>query len=393
MSKKLSDLIQWGSLLIGITGVSLDKLLRDHPLASNVSMGIAIASFVIYASMQIFRRDANRFRGKKRVDLAWGAMLTRADHSVDVFAGDVSWALSNQNSLADRTQAGVRIRVLCRWPSTPRLAEQVRALNAAGVQVRYYTDDLVKLRGMVVDARAGVATGTALTVTKLPKQTISVGQGQSGDDSLFDYEALRYLPGADATHIATLHQLFESAWNGLPQGMIMDRATLTKGRYRTLLSRIPHYRGIGVDDIEVKKVSIASLWSCCRTVKAARLPRIAFLLEGYRRFGVEPFEPCTLESDGRAHTVLPPIVEQQPDGKFVVVDGMHRIYQLATQTDAQQVTCLVLKNAGDLPSDPIPFREVRTSPTKLPRVDNFPSYNHENFRDIKAIDRHLAAVH
>ncbi|MGW2588500.1 hypothetical protein ACWCYZ_46005 [Streptomyces virginiae] len=172
----------------------------------------------------------------------------------------------------------------------------------------------------------------------------------------------------------------------------MTKLTLTKSRYRTILSQIPHYSHIGTGDLEVKKISIASLYSCCRTVKAAKLQRVSALIEGYRRFDLEPFEPCKLESGGRPLTLIPPIVEEQPDGSFVIIDGMHRIYQLATQTDAQQAVCLVLKNVGSLPSIPIPFQQVRASPSKLPRVDNFPDYNHQNFRDIKTIDRNLAAT-
>ncbi|MGW2581509.1 hypothetical protein ACWCYZ_09250 [Streptomyces virginiae] len=87
LSRKANDLIQWGSLLVGITGISLDKLLKEHPLASNISSGVAIAAFLVYALTQVLRRDLNRFRGKGKVDLAWQALLTRADSSVSVFAG------------------------------------------------------------------------------------------------------------------------------------------------------------------------------------------------------------------------------------------------------------------------------------------------------------------
>ncbi|MGW3323656.1 hypothetical protein [Streptomyces virginiae] len=391
LSQKANAVIQWGSLLVGITGISLDKLLKEHPLASNISSGVAIAAFIIYALTQALRRDLNRFRGKSKVDLAWQALLTRADSSVSVFAGDASWAQSSQSALADRTRAGVVVRVLCRWPSTPSRIEQVQALITAGVQVKYFADDLIKLRGLVVDTNMGPDGGTALTVKRTPKPNIPITPGQPVDPSLCDYEARRYLPGSDSTYISTLHQLFESAWEGLPQGIIMTKLTLTKSRYRTILSQIPHYSHIGTGDLEVKNISIASLYSCCRTVKAARLQRVSALIEGYRRFDLEPFEPCKLESGGRQLTLIPPIVEEQPDGSFVIIDGMHRIYQLATQTDAQQVVCLVLKSVGNLPSIPIPFQQVRTSPSKLPRTDNFPSYNHQNFRDIKTIDRNLAA--
>lgn len=392
MSSKINNIIQWGSLALTVTGMSVDKLLHGHPLVSNVFAAVAFLAFVVFALTQILKSDPNRFKGKGKVDFAWRTLLTRADHSVDVFAGDVSWAQSNKDKLLDRSQAGVVVRVLCRWPTTPRLLDQVRALIEAGVQVRFYTDDLVKLRGLVADARVGHNSGTALTVSKVPKDVIDSGSGHAGNDGLFDYEARRYLPGRDGAYIATLHQLFNSVWEGLSQGVIMDRVTLNKGKYCRILSKSPHYKDVVADDIEVRKVAIASLYSCCKTVKAARLKRVSALFEAYGRFNLEPFESCKIESGGAGMLVLPPIVEQQPDGKLVVIDGMHRIYHLVAHTDVQQVTCLVLKGLGALPSTPLPFGDVRVSPTKLRRNDNFPDYNHEHFRDIKAIDRHLAVA-
>ncbi|MGX6743684.1 hypothetical protein [Streptomyces peucetius] len=372
--------------------MSLDKLLNEYPMAANISAAIAFLAFVVFALTQIFKDDPNRFKGKDKVDFAWRAVLTRSDRSVEVFAGDVSWAQDNKDELENRTRAGVVVRVLCRWPSKPQPLEQVRALIEAGVEVRFYTDDHVRLRGMVADTGVGLDGGTALTVSKVPKEAIDSGSGHAGTDSSFVYEARRYLPGRDGTYIAALHQLFNSVWKSLPQGVIMGQLALTEDRYCEILSKIPHYRGVKADDISVSKVAISSLYSCCRTVKAARLDRISALFEAYQRFNLDLFESSKIESGGGRTLVLPPIVERQPDGRLVVIDGMHRIYHLAAHTDAQQVTCLVLAGQGPLPSTPVPFGDVRVSATKLPRPDNFPDYNHENFRDIKAIDRHLAIM-
>ncbi len=392
MTRKVANIIQWASIVIGITGMSFDKLVNVQSTVSYLLIGISFAAFAVLVFVQIFHRDANVFNGKRTVDLAWRALLTRADSSVAVFAGDVSWAESSKNPILERTQLGVVIRVLCRWPSTPILLEQVRVLFGAGVQVKYYTGDMVKLRGLVVDTKTSLDNGTALTVTKHPKQRIALIEGEAGTDSLFDYHARRYLPGRDMSYIAMLHQLFDSVWETLPPGVILDRLVLDADEVRHILSRIPHYSRLTTNSISIEMVSCASLYSCCRTVKAANVAKGSPLLEGYERFGLEFFEPCRVEGSGNRTVVLPPIVERQPDGTLVIIDGMHRIYNLTTRTDAQQVMCLVLSGAGPLPSDPIPFQDVRLSVTKKPRVDNFPNYKHEHFRDIEAVDRYLSTV-
>ncbi|GGN19724.1 hypothetical protein GCM10011609_71020 [Lentzea pudingi] len=389
MSQRVVTTIQWASIVVGITGMTLDKLI---PLNRAVAITAIVISFIAFATLvvlQIFYRDPNRFEGKEKVDLAWRTVLSGADHAVEVFAGDVSWARANKDVLRARTKAGASVHVLCKWPSTPILLDQVRTLFAAGVKVRYYDGDLVKVRGMVADAEVSPDQGTALTVVKTPKQRITMATGQSGSDRSFDYEARRYLPDRDLSYIAMLHQLFGSIWAGLPQGIIVDRRQLSTNDLHRILSQISHYRHLTLDDISLQNVSRASLQSCCRTVKTAKLPGASALIEGYRKYALDPFEPAAIESSGGRRLVLPPIVERQPGGALVVVDGMHRIYQLITHTDAQQLTCLVIDNAGPLPSDPVPFTDVRLSPTKLQRSDNFPNYRHERFRDIKAIDRYL----
>jgi hypothetical protein len=143
-------------------------------------------------------------------------VILGAHRSVEVFAGDVSWAESDRDALRDRTQAGVEVRVLCGRPSTQQQLDQVHALLSAGVKVKYYTNDLVKIRGLVVDVAVGLNGGTALTVEKTPKRRIHINPGHPGDDRLYNYEARRLLPGEDEGYIATLHQFFEAAWLALP---------------------------------------------------------------------------------------------------------------------------------------------------------------------------------
>lgn len=387
---KVSAIIQWASIVVGITGMSLDRLIPVGRIASLSLTGAAFTAFAVLVIVQLIHSDPNLFTGKKKVDLAWHALLTRASSSVDVFAGDVSWAQDNKKHMSWRTSAGVRIRVLCRWPSTPLLLSQVRALFEAGAAVKFYSGNQVKIRGLVVDAQA--SNSIALTVSKRPNKRITIDKGQPGSDSLFDYEARRHLPDQDASYVDTLHQLFESLWASLAPGALLDEVSLDGRQIRRILARVPHYRHLSAADIEIRRVYISSLYSCCRSVKAVKLGEVSPLLELYQRFALEPFEPCRVTGSGYTTMILPPIVEEQADRRFVVIDGMHRIYQLVTQTDAQEVQCLVVSNAGPLPSDPIPFDRVQLSPTKRSRIDNFPNYRHEFFRDVKAFNRYLRAA-
>ncbi|MBT2212911.1 hypothetical protein [Actinomadura sp. NEAU-AAG7] len=385
MSKRVASIVQWTSFVVGVTGLTLIKALNGHPVITKWAIGLAFVALAIFLCIQIFRRNPNHFRGKKAVDSAWRALLTRADHSVDVFAGDVSWVQDNKTSISQRIGAGVVVRVLCRWPRTSGQLKQVRTLIGAGVYVKFYPEDLIKVRGLVVDAGIGAGRGTALTVTKSPKSSISV----TDQSSMFDYSALRHLPANDATQIDMLHQLFESAWKSFPQGIILNKTVPSIDELRKIIGQVEQYERLGVGDIKLKKLSVDSLYSCCRTVKAKKLDRVWGLLDAYQKFGIDFFEPCKVETDGQKGTLLPPIIEQQVDGKLVIVDGMHRLFQMATRTEKQQAVCLVVSGAGALPSTPIHFSEVRMSPTKVPRSENFANYDHDLFRDIKAIDRSL----
>ena len=342
---------------------------------------------------QIRYRDPNVFHGKVDVNRAWHAMLTRASASVSVFGGDVSWAQSNKKWLLDQIRAGVKIRVLCQWPSAKFSLplSHVRALLEVGAEVKFYAGKPIQLRGLVVDVDADRDAGTALIVTKKSKKRISLEDGQSGTDGDAVYEARRYLPYQDGDYLSVLQELFDSKWASLPDGVILEKLTLDARQLRRILSQIPHYKRISTDDISIETVSISPLYSCCRNVKAPKLAKVTPILGYYQLYDLQPFEACRIEYTGHVGTLLPPILERQEDGKLVIVDGMHRIYQLMTTTDSQEVVCVILENVGELPSVSIPLEDVRISPVKRPRTENFPSYQHEYFRDIKAIYRHLSA--
>jgi hypothetical protein len=393
MTDRLANLIQWASIVIGITGMSLDKLIPLDPSISYILIALALAAFIVLVVIQVMARDLNHFKGKQEVDGVWNRVLMGADSSVRVFAGDVSWGRKNQDALEIRHQNGVDLRVICRWPTTPILRDQVRALFAAGVKVRFYSSDIVKIRALVIDADSSIESRSALTVVKTAKKVLDAKTpGQPGTDQQSNYSARRYVSASDNDYITTLHQLFDSVWETLPAGLILERVSLNPEVLCNFLRVLKHYEMLTPANVTLRTLSLAALHSCCRTVKAPKLARTTALLSGFKQFKLDPFESCRLEHEETRTLLLPPIVEEQADGRLVVIDGMHRLHQLSTHTDAQEALCLVITGAGPLSSDPIPFREVRVSPVKLPRAENFPNYRHEYFRDIKALYRHLATV-
>src|SRR5688572_8298193 len=91
----------------------------------------------------------------------------------------------------------------------------------------------------------------------------------------------------------------------------------------------------------------------------------------------------------RERLLLPPIVEQQ-EGKYVVIDGHHRLYFTSTESGkASTVWCIVLRGLTGLPGTPVPFAELKVTTEDWDRSSVFINYVPENYREIGLLDAEL----
>ena len=397
MSSRIQWLFQGLALVVGLTGASLKKFLPlEQPYGFVWYTVVVVSLFVLFAIST--RRDANRYTGKDMVNTAWRTMVAGATQSVDIFAGDASWSESNKEIIAARCLGNggpsVMIQVICRWPK-PDVSintKQIRDLLLAGAEVRFYSGQSIKIRGLVVDGTEGREVMTALTVRKVPKVAIQLSPGQPGSDATCDYTARRYVYEEDRDYVSSLQMLFSMAWPQLYQGLVLEEEVRYDAKaIAGLLRTVPHYAKIASDHVDLKQVTIGKLYAAGKYVKSRRIARISGIIEGYKRYGIELLKPCRLTTCRSERLLLPPIVEEH-EGKLVVIDGHHRIWSAVTKYQMKEVWCIVLTGLTGLPGEPLPFADQQVSSDELDRENVFIGYNAANFRDIYLLDAHLRAV-
>jgi hypothetical protein len=397
MGKKVFKVVEILGIIIGITGMTLDKLADVSPAVFIGSLVVLTLALLLAGWYYVTEKDRNRFVGKDRITEAWRALLGGASRSVAIFAGDVSWITDHRNVIVRQHQTGVVLRVTCRPPTTDLLRSHVRALLDAGAEVKYYppsesNNEKCKqptVRGLVVDAVVGPRTSTALTVKKDSMQAIDDrGQGIPGREPLYSYEARRYLPGTDGDFIDVLRDLFDSLWDQSVLGMVLEPVATKTADLISILGIIPQYKDLKPEDVEFRDVSIPELWSPCTYVKEYKFAAMQAIVLAYQQQKMKLMSPCICLSHSRRSLMLPPILEAHGD-KLVIIDGTHRLYYLKTFTPESNVNCIVIHCKIPLPSVPLPFSQVVLSKQKLPRERVFPNYNPRCYRDIDALNPEL----
>jgi hypothetical protein len=397
MMSRTQWIVQTLTVVVGLTGASLEKFLSPEREYGWAWYAIVVLSILGLFVMSI-RRDPNHFNGKEKVSTVWRSMVQGATQSVDIFAGDASWSEANRQIIAKRCLGKngrqVTIRVICRWPKPANdlVARQVSDLLLAWAEVRFYSDRLIPVRGMVVDGDEGPEVMTALTVRKTPRPNIQLPPGVPGDDASCIYSARRFVHEEERDYISSLYLLFSLSWGHLTQGLVLTPVqSFGPAEAAELLRIIPHYKNIQERQISLRRLTIDELYSAGKYVKLNRAEQAGKIVEGYKQYGIETMKASNLVSHRSDRLLLPPIVEEQ-DRKYVVIDGNHRLYWAYTQGGLKTAWCLVLTGLTGLPGKPVPFADVKATTEDLNRADFFIDYKPEHFREIDLLDDRLKQV-
>lgn len=298
---------------------------------------------------------------KERIDDAWKDLLHGATRSVWIASGDASWAERDQEVLQQKVLNGIPVHVLAPRPTLATMGNIERLLDA-GADVRFSSTE-TPVRGLLVDCD-NVGFGFALRI----ERTATV-DGNT-------YNARRYNPIYHKFEIDSLSRLFVSQFNISSKAtMLKEKTTLSDHERLGYLVRsgVSQFSQLQLGDVSVRSLVLEDLWSPCKFVKADRLERVKVIHDAYHGHGVPLFRPVTCVSAGPSGplnaTLLPPIVEERGDGKFVVIDGMHRLFLSLVDGNAGNrgsVECLVLRSDVPLPSETIPLRQVSVVPFKRP---------------------------
>lgn len=379
------------AIIAGILGLVIGNLRLVNPILFYSALGLLL---ILSISMFISRHQANRLTGKSAIDNVWQQLLSGATQSIFIFAGDVSWISRDEQVIHTNVNAkGNKVRVLCRRPRNNQLLkENMVKLIKTGTEVKYYDESRSPvMRGLIIDG-GSADIGAALTVTKSAKVGVVRKYGVPGTEDNYRYNARFYVPPEDIRQVQVLEQLFQTMWEQAMIGIVLEPKTFSDYELLSILSNVPQYNTVELSDIELKTVDIASMWASCTYVKEYKFPDILALLDAYETQDMPAFRPCTCVSHFQSSFLLPPIVEQHND-KLVTVDGMHRLFCRLAFTHKADALCLVVSPRKELPSQPIPFTDVKVWPRKMPRENSFISFEPGRFRNIGVLDRALVELY
>lgn len=387
MRERIRRSIEIGAVLTGVTGVTLTNLKSTNRIAFYIILvfflGLSIAVYFSWGR-------TNFFQEKQKINKIWQHLINGATQSICIFAGDVSWGTRDAIALKSQHNAGVKIRLLCRRPGQNKdIKDHISRVMQSGVQIRYYDNSKSPvIRGLVIDTDS-IDSSTAFITSKSAKKQITRQYGVPGDERIYEYNANRYFAPQDLQSIKIIQQLFDSLWDQSMDGLILNQAHLTNNNIIGLLHHVPHYNHLQISDIKIQTIQIHNLWSPCRFVKESKIARTKHLIDAYETQGMQFFEAVKYYSSHHQSVLLPPIIENH-NGKYVVVDGMHRLYCHFVCRGYADAICLVIQNAKhDLPGKCISFDQVSIIPRKVSRKESFIDYQPELFRNIKLLDTAL----
>lgn len=383
--ERLKQIVEILTIITGISGLTLSNLRQDFPILfyGGLVLLILLAAFVFFSW-----QNANRLEEKEQINSLWRQLVTGASESVKIFAGDVSWINRDEDVFRKIIAQETKIYVLCRRPNNEVVQANMRKLIQSGSEVRYYDPDKTPVvRGLVIDDN-NPNTGTALTVSKKAKKEVDRKYGFPGDEQLYDYLGLRYLPPDDIEQVRTLAQLFQRTWDQSMRGYVLTPLNLGLQEVAIMLRVIEQYSKLEESDLSFANVSINNLWAACDVVKDYKRNAILALLDAFDSQNRYAFESVICESDFKRSVLLPPLLERHDD-KLVVIDGTHRLFFRHTFLKQSDARCIIVNNSSPLPSTPVQFSAIKLVPHKPPRHQSFISYKPEYFRDISLLDTSL----
>jgi hypothetical protein len=141
---------------------------------------------------------------------------------------------------------------------------------------------------------------------------------------------------------------------------------------------VPAYANASVDLVSIELVRLRPLARFLERFKLSRLNQLAVLSEKYDvRF------PAAIQ--GSPWAIIPPIVEETPDGGLVIVDGTHRIFS-ALSRGVERLEVLLIRGVAEaLPARPLAnWDQAQLVMEKRPRNIRYEDYSPEQFRPIRA---------
>lgn len=275
--------------------------------------------------------------------------------------------------------------MLCHAPGRIAIRqENICTLLRAGADVRFFDREVFRHPpyGLLVDGDDPILA-TAMRVERERKQGVARSQGRT---RLYSYTAIRYAPKTAWDDLRVLSTLFTAMWNQSREAVVLfprDLDDLLRQGLVEMLRMVSHYDGLEDSDLGAVTVNVtdSNVYSATLCVKGTNSA-------AYRDQGVIEFLPSVYISRRGRGLLLPPILEAH-DGKLVVVDGTHRLFELHAKQQQTGAYCLVVRNRPRLPCTPVPFTDVRMWPGNLTREKMFKEYEPSWYRNFSEMEKAL----
>ena len=372
-------------LIIGASDtISIGNSYSQISLSQPTRFVLWVPAFVLIGAglWQLVRKQSRKtIKSREKIMLENRRLITNAQNEVISFSGDLSWTENTHPALMAAVDHGVSIRILCKDPLTKKAKAHIqRYLQQPGIELRYYPPKLdPDVRGLMMDPQ----TTKYLFLVEKKHRTKGFNyqrDGTPGNTTSYEYWGQVFTAREDLSIVAPLAKFFNALWELSLEATVLDEADwLTIERE---IRRLPQYQSA---EINVDVVRIADLKPLHRFIEISRYEVIKAQAERMKIHGIPLWSHYSLLTPSYKRIVCPPIVEYYKEGKFVIIDGLARIYE-AKQLNLTEVTVCTIKQAsGPLPSTPWEWDDVRVVADGVySKQENFQNLKLDYWRPIKS---------
>jgi hypothetical protein len=135
--------------------------------------------------------------------------------------------------------------------------------------------------------------------------------------------------------------------------------------------------------IDLERIQVDRLVATSRLTREFKYNQIRYLVEMYRRLGLELFEPAAVELAGGFKSILTPPVVEEAGSDFVLIEGSTRA-TFCRDEGISSFKCVVVRGVSDpVPSRTYDFSKVRITGRELPASERYDGFEYAQFRHIE----------
>ena len=315
--------------------------------------------------------NASKSRDRNRLLQSTLDLIAAGRGGVRIRGGGLSWVREAYMDLLLAAATGRSIEVVCTRPEDPHKIKEFeaaqRGLSAIGAVVFELAAQSLKFT--VVDL-VGPADLGAIAVDRGSSQLL-LKPSDEGLIALINdcFEGLK----ANSSLISSRSDDFKISWTKVETSALIN----------ALRSGVPQYQQaeISVEQVDVDVQSVLFLSTQLETFKDRRL-RTTEMVRAHFASDLASGEAAYVT--GSDWPLTPPVLECR-DGKFVVVDGSHRVNLALQHNSDTSIRAIVVRNvAQDLPAATVEPNGVAMYLTKAPREVRYLDYKPESFRPIRS---------